>query len=396
MNRIAWPEVALGEVLSLSVDAVQATPDAEFKIAGVFSFGRGLFAREPLSGADTTYKHFHRLHHNDYVISQPKAWEGAIARVTAEFEGWFLSPVFPTFRANADRLDIRYLEWFGKQSCVWDRLRNVARGMGARRDSVHPDKFLSLSIPLPPLEEQQRIVRRIDVLTDKLCEAHTVRIRSALETDRLARTGIQSILQSAQGETVRLATICSEIIDCLHSNPIYSDSGVPTLRSPDVGWGKLFLESAKKTGTEEYERRTRRGTLHPGDIVVVREGGGTGKAGMIEDGQQASLGQRVMQLRPETSKVIPRFLLYQWLSPMIQQEQIAPRMKGSASPHLNIGAIRQFSFLLPTIPEQVRVVSEVEKFLAGVDTVREAQAHTDKAMSALSPAILDRAFRGAL
>lgn len=76
MNRIAWPEVALGEVLSLSVDAVQATPDAEFKIAGVFSFGRGLFAREPLSGADTTYKHFHRLHHNDYVISQPKAWEG--------------------------------------------------------------------------------------------------------------------------------------------------------------------------------------------------------------------------------------------------------------------------------------------------------------------------------
>jgi type I restriction enzyme, S subunit len=74
---IPYPLVPLGEVMDLSIDAVAVDPAASYPISGVYSFGRGLFAREPLTGSETTYKVFHRLHANDFVLSKLKAWEGA-------------------------------------------------------------------------------------------------------------------------------------------------------------------------------------------------------------------------------------------------------------------------------------------------------------------------------
>ena len=111
--KCSWPTVRLGEVLGLVNTAVPTAQLGEINLAGVYSFGRGLFKRGPMSPGETSYKTYNRLVTDDYVISQPKAWEGAIARVTPDFNGWFLSPVFPTFRTDCQRLDPSFLEWFG-------------------------------------------------------------------------------------------------------------------------------------------------------------------------------------------------------------------------------------------------------------------------------------------
>jgi type I restriction enzyme S subunit len=314
---------------------------------------------------------------------------GGFGMVPPELDGAVVSSHYFLFTPHSDTLLPDYLGYYSRTAAFRDQV--TARG-STNYAAIRPGHVLGYKIPLPPIEEQRRIVGRIEYFEAKVNDARVLRSRAAAEIELFRRTGFRTLLQSVKGETVHLEAVCSEIIDCLHSNPIYSDSGVPTLRSPDVGWGTLFLDAAKKTSLEEYDRRTRRGELEPGDIVVVREGGGTGKAGMIEDGQRASLGQRVMQLRPDRNKVLPRFLLFQWLSPMIQQDQIAGRMKGSASPHLNIGAIRQFAFVLPSFKEQRRAVSEIERLITKIDTIRQAAVQSETAMSALLPSILDRAF----
>ncbi|MDO9068042.1 MAG: restriction endonuclease subunit S [Deltaproteobacteria bacterium] len=170
----AWPKVALGSVLRTYIDAVPSIQLDSVNLAGIYGFGRGLFQRGPISPLDTTYKAFHRLNAGDFVISSPKAWEGAVARIPEEFDGWFLSSVFPTFRADKQQLDTRYLDWYCKRDAVWRQLQGKAKGMGARRESVSPAQFLSLEIPLAPLAEQQAIVARLDLLADKArqLEAH--------------------------------------------------------------------------------------------------------------------------------------------------------------------------------------------------------------------------------
>src|SRR5262249_29849687 len=108
----------------------------------------------------------------------------------------------------------------------------------------------------------------------------------------LTKSAMRSVFKDLPKGATTLQEVCTAIIDCLHSNPVYADDGIPTVRSPDVGWGNLYLHTALKTDEAEYRRRTSRGEPTPGDIVVVREGGGTGKAGIVEEGQRFSLGPK--------------------------------------------------------------------------------------------------------
>ena len=393
MTTNGWATVGLGEVVTHRKEFIRIDDLARYKRCRVQLHAKGVVLRDEVEGAVIKTKTQQVCKMNEFLVAEIDAKVGGFGMVPPDLDGAVVSNHYFLFVPHPDKLLPEFLDYYSRTSAFRDQV--TARG-STNYAAIRPAHVLGYSIPLPPLSEQRRIVDRIEFLSSKVSEAHAVRNRASSEIELFRRTGFRTIIQSAKGETVQLETICSNIIDCLHSNPIYSDSGIPTLRSPDVGWGKLFLDSAKRTSVEEFERRSRRGALEPGDIIVVREGGGTGKAGMIEEGQKASLGQRVMQLRPDKDKVLPRFLLFQWLSPRIQQEQIAPCMKGSASPHLNIGAIRHFSFLLPSLDEQGRVVTEIERMLARVDALGQAQSHTDTALSALIPSILDRAFPGAL
>jgi len=390
--RGGWPLVSLAQVLRVDVIREEVDASRTYPIAGIYSFGRGLFARTPLPGSCTTYKFFHRLRTGQFVLSQLKGWEGALGKVDDCFDGHYLSPQFITFSADAMRLDIEFLSWYCKQPSVWCSLQRQARGMGARRDSVSPDRFLSLEIPLPPLDEQRRIVARLDRVQVRVGQAAALRSAAQELAGALRVQVLRECFRSRQWPMVRLSEVCTEIIDCLHSNPVYADTGVPTVRSPDVGWGHLNLGHAKLTSEAEFRRRTARGVPAENDIILVREGGGTGRAGTVLQGQRLSLGQRVMLLRPNRDAIDPRFMLYQWLSPGIQQDQVLPLTKGSASPHLNIGAIRNFRVLVPTMCEQRRVVDLVTPFLGRTESLQRLFAETAEELEAVQRVALREAF----
>jgi type I restriction enzyme S subunit len=264
------------------------------------------------------------------------------------------------------------------------------------RKYVLPKLYAVLEIPLPPLAEQRRIVARIEQLAAKIEEARILRQQAAEAIEALRFTVLRSVMLSCNAKEFALDEMCEAIIDNLHSNPRYSDSGTPCVRSPDVGWGRLTLDTALRTDETEYRRRTVRGEPQADDVVFVREGGGTGKCAIVLPGQKFSLGQRVMMLRPRNEVVHPRFFLYQLLSPLVQEIQIAPLCKGSASPRLNIGALRQFRLRLPSLGEQRWIVAELDAMQIEMDGLRRLQAETAAELDALLPSILDKAFKGAL
>jgi type I restriction enzyme, S subunit len=78
------------------------------------------------------------------------------------------------------------------------------------------------------------------------------------------------------------------------------------------------------------------------------------------------------------------------------RRKIVPLSKSSASPHLNIGALRRFKLLLPPPGEQRRIVAYLDGLQAKVDALKRLQAETAAELDALLPSILDRAFKGHL
>lgn len=150
--------IRLGDVLALHEQSVAVTPDGSYPQVGVRGFGGGLFAKAALAGTETAYRAFNRLYTGAIVLSQVKAWEGAIARCPDELDGWFVSPEYRTFRCDPDQASSEYFgalvgtEWF------WSQLQNATQGVGARRERTRPERFLNIEIPLPRLSDQMRIV----------------------------------------------------------------------------------------------------------------------------------------------------------------------------------------------------------------------------------------------
>lgn len=158
------PKKPLYDAIEENTEEIVVDPTAKYDFAGVYGFGKGIFKRESLEGSNTSYKVFHKLHENDLVISKVKGWEGAIALVTQAFDGLFLSPQYPSFRAK-DGINIKYIAEYCKHPKVWQQLLNKSKGIGARRNSISVPAFLSLVIPLPDIEIQNKIVDAFEKLT---------------------------------------------------------------------------------------------------------------------------------------------------------------------------------------------------------------------------------------
>jgi type I restriction enzyme S subunit len=378
----AWPIVPLGSVLRVHIDAVPTAQLATANLAGVYGFGRGLFKRGPISPSDTTYKSFHRLNSGDFVISSPKAWEGALGRISEEFEGWFLSPVFPTFRADADKLDIRFLDWYCKREPVWRQLQGKAKGMGARRESVSPDQFLSIEIPLPPLSEQQAIVDRLDVLAvrTRQVEAHL----DAIERD--AERLVRSYIFHPPGEQPTKRPMSELVHQRTPDVPVdrtaqYRFAGV-------YSFGRGVFPSVVKAGSEfAYERLS---TVRAGDFTYPKLMAWEGALGVVPpecDGMVVSPEFPVFSINAD--EVLPELLDIYFRTP-----EVWPALADlSGGTNVRRRRLQPSAFLSYEMPVPLRAAQlKVREMHQRTQSLKTKHIAIRQANSALIPATLERVF----
>jgi type I restriction enzyme S subunit len=388
-----WQSVRLGEVLRYRKEFITIDDLATYKRPRVQLHAEGIVLRDEVPGALIKTKQQQVCRTGEFLVAEIDAKVGGFGMIPETLDGAIVSSHYFLFRVDEAKLSQGFLDYFIRTLGFRDQVD--AQG-STNYAAIRPSQVLDYEMPLPPLSEQQRILARIQDLAAQVQEARALRKTGIAEAEALFIATLRSRMLECKAESLPLEVACDAIIDNLHSNPRYSDSGVPCVRSPDVGWGTLDLKTALKTDDVEYLRRTARGEPLVDDLVFVREGGGTGKCALVLPGQRFSLGQRVMMLRPNKKVMDPRFFLYQLLSPLVQEDQIAPLSKGSASPHLNIGALRRFQLRVPAIPEQRRVVADLDAVNADVESLKRLQDETATILDALLPAILDRAFKGEL
>lgn len=144
-----------------------------------------------------------------------------------------------------------------------------------------------------------------------------------------------------------LADVCSEVIDCEHKTAPEDVTGTArAVGTPHVRHGRLNLEAARRISDDTYAAWTRRGVPTGGDIVLTREAP-VGDVGMVPPNALVALGQRTVLLRPDTTRVQPRYLLYLMQGPAVQR-WMADRSSGSTVAHLNVADVREIE--LPDLP----------------------------------------------
>ena len=183
------PTIPLLDLMELVSEPCRVDPQQSYPNLGIYGFARGAFSKPPIDGAQTSASSLYRVRGNQFIYSRLFAFEGAYAIVPEDMDGVFVSNEYPTFVVNHDRLLPRYLLWMFKRPEVWRQVAVGSKGMGDRRQRVHPEQVLRHRINLPSLDEQQRIVQRLDTVAALVDER-----RRAIEA---AERDMQAILLKA-------------------------------------------------------------------------------------------------------------------------------------------------------------------------------------------------------
>lgn len=173
--------VRFGDVMSLQRREVTINPLMDYRLIGVYSFGKGIFHREPALGAALGDYRFYAVEPGDLVLSNIQAWEGAIALATDADAGTVGTHRFLTYLPSDDRIDVRWMHYFLLSNAGARLVQRAAPGTAVRNRTLSRKRLEDLQFPLPKIEVQRQVVRSVDGalrLTEEL-SAHTSRSSQA-------------------------------------------------------------------------------------------------------------------------------------------------------------------------------------------------------------------------
>ena len=147
------------------------------------------------------------------------------------------------------------------------------------------------------------------------------------------------------------------IYDGPHATPPEADSGPVFLGIKNVTpEGRLDLSEIRHVSEEHYPKWTRRVTPQANDIVFSYEAT-LHRYAVVPEGFRGCLGRRMALLRPNTDRVIPRFLHYYLLSREWRSVVESNVINGATVDRIPLSRFPDFEIAIPDLPIQRRVVS---------------------------------------
>jgi restriction endonuclease S subunit len=189
------------------------------------------------------------------------------------------------------------------------------------------------------IENNQRRIAILEKMAEEIYREWFVRMRfpGHEQVETLA-------LKTKHTENTTLDEVCELIVDCEHKTAPIQELGYPSIRTPNIGKGRLLLENVNRVSEETYKLWTKRAIPQSGDLVLAREAP-VGNVAIIPNNLEICLGQRVALIRPNKSKIKPYYLLFLLLSSSIQ-DNLLGLSNGATVHHLNMKDIRNLKLPL--------------------------------------------------
>lgn len=187
------------------------------------------------------------------------------------------------------------------------------------------------------------------------------------------------------GKTVQLQHLCTAITDCHHSTPNWTETGRIVFRSENIKRGRISLKSASYTDEATFQARISRSVPEPGDLIVTREAP-MGEVGLIPPDVEGCLGQRLVLVKPDPTKVDRYYLLYAMQSEFVQKHIRASDETGSTVSNLRIPTLKELSIPILDGAEEIGAV------LAALDAKIDLNNRINAELEALAKTIYDYWF----
>lgn len=391
----AWETVQLGDILT---ERRETPLDIELlaghiRIVDKVSFNDG---RIHLRQSQETKTGMIIVRPGDILVSGINAAKGAIAIYDPEASSPIAATIhYGSYQVDPARACPRFLWWLLRSNLFRDLLsRHVPGGI---KTELKSKRLLPVPIQLPPLEEQRRIVARIENLATKLEEARSSRAAATHELAVLRQSQTTACTASLNADAQLANALLAPPRNGWSPNCDNLETGTPVLTlSAVTGWD--FNPSAFKRTSQPVNDGAHY-WVDKGDLLITRSNTPelVGHAAICNGALSRAIYPDLMMKVPiDPTKASTRFVWY-WLQTARARDFVRRSAKGTSPTMKKISQSVVQAIPFPagvSVGEQETIARHLDLLRSKTNTALATQSETAAELDALLPAILDKAFKG--
>ena len=277
---------------------------------------------------------------------------------------------------------------------------------GANINNLKPSHFSDIPFPIPPLAEQQEIVRQLDVML-----AQVEQIKARLDAiPAILKKFRQSVLADAvSGKLTEEWRGTSELIGW-HNKTLGDIAIVKTGKTPSrkeskywenasIPWltssatGNNFTDSADEFISDVASKECNLTPFPKGTLLLAMYGEGKTRGQVTELLIEATCNQACAAILVNKEIAHTSFVKIRLLE---NYEVIRKAASGGNQPNLNLNKVREIDISLPTLDEQFEILNIVKSLFVYADKIEETVQSAQKRVNLLTQSILAKAFSGEL
>ena len=258
-------------------------------------------------------------------------------------------------------LEPKYVAYFFQSEQF--QLQKLGNITGTKVRRVSPSCMAKFLIPVPPLEIQREIVKVLDTFTKLEAE-----LKAELEARRRQYHYYRDQLLNFEGrddvQWMTLGEVCKIQNGYAFKSSLFKTNGLPILRISNIQNERIDTKNLVYFNEKDYKINLYQFEIKKGDIVIAMSGATTGTIAISNLDTKYYLNQRVGKFIPKDN-LLNKFLYFILRTHVDYFYQISAG--GGAQPNLSSEQIKKISIPVPSLEEQTRIVTTLDKFDALVN-----------------------------
>ena len=401
----AYPMMHIGEFLKRNKTAVSIEDDKTYKRATIKVRNGGIFLRDEEKGSNIGTKNQFLISKGQFLLSKIDARNGAFGVVPEVLDGGIITGNFWTFDVDYNIINPHYLALLTTTEAFVQFCEQASNGTTNRHYLQEP-LFLNIKVPVPSLEEQNKLVegynKAITKIVDKentintlkksidryICDVlgynaiktNTNKIKRLLSTFHykdLGRWDIFNLNYEVQSEVYPTAILKDIVV----AKPKYGASYKTIHKVSDVRYIRITDINEDGTLNEDivsadgYDNQY---LLQDGDFLIARSGNTVGKTFLY----QSDIGKAIYAgylikfvLNPDL--INPKYLLF-YTKSSIYKRWINSNMRVSAQPNINSEQYLFSPIIVPEMEVQDRIVKHIESIIKRIHELAKSSKNDER------------------
>lgn len=336
------------------------------------------------------WEHFQAV--EDDILFTTSGSIGRTAMVTKKDLPLLMNTSVVRFKSlNQKELSKYFLAWLLRSPNFIDEVKSYSSGTAQK--NVGPTHLKMISISYPILPEQNRIVKILDEVFDRITKAIENIEKNLLNSKELFESYLQSVYTNSGIDWVekRLGD-AYDVRDGTHDSPKYQNEGYALITSKNLKRDELNFRKIKYVSEKDYKKINDRSRVDKGDILFAMIGTIGNPVVVKVDPNFAIKNVALFKIPKEQNSY---FLKY-YLDSKFVIDKMMGEAKGTTQKFVGLGYLRNFKIRLPNLFEQKIIVAKLDALSAEAKKLESIYKQKLADLEELKKSILKQAFEGRL